>query len=153
MIQALADAPGSRLRKPGQQCHRGYVRRAQTKAAAIGVGAFGDQQNLFVQSMDTRIKHAIRLMQFKPTAPAQKEQDIYYHQYRNSTTCCARTISPSTLMNFFGLGFTTWCQQSFCAEFHSEHNGFCFCFQSFNPNIFAPKIELKQKVANWCHIK
>ena len=50
--------------------------RAQTKAAAIGVGAFGQQQNLMVQSMGTRIKHSIRLMQFKPTTPSQKEEGI-----------------------------------------------------------------------------
>ena len=48
----------------------------QTKDAAIGVGAFGQQQHLMVQSMGTRVKHSIRLMQFKPTTPSQKEQGI-----------------------------------------------------------------------------
>ena len=48
----------------------------QTKAAAIGVGAFGQQQHLFVQSMGTRVKHSLKLIKFKPTTPSQKEQDI-----------------------------------------------------------------------------
>ena len=50
--------------------------RVQTKAAAIGVGAFGQQQHLMVQSMGTRVKHSLKLMQFKPTTPSQKEQEI-----------------------------------------------------------------------------
>ena len=60
----------------GSSAIEGMFGRAQTKAAAIGIGAFGQQQNLMVQSMGTRIKHAIRLMQFKPTTSSQKEEGI-----------------------------------------------------------------------------
>ena len=61
----------------GSTAIEGMFGRVQTKAAAIGVGAFGQQQHPFVQSMGTRVKHSLKLMQFKPTTPSQKEQDAH----------------------------------------------------------------------------
>ena len=47
------------------------------------------------------------------------------------------------LMAPCGLGFTLWCQQSFCRELNSASSG--FWSQSFNPNIFPPNFALKKK--------
>ena len=60
----------------GNTAIEGYFNRLQTKAAAIGVGGIGDDEHLLQQTMGGRIKHSCRLLQFKPTTPAQKEQGI-----------------------------------------------------------------------------